>query len=159
MLPMLWREKEKEPLLGLRSGIDRLIEDFFSGVGDGLLPRLALPRPVAARELFAPLLDLRETEDALVLEAELPGVKPADIDVHVSDGTLVIRGERRQEKDEKTKLWHRTERFFGRFERLISLPPTAESEKIDAAFKDGVLTVTVPKKPGAKPKAVTIKVK
>jgi HSP20 family protein len=153
MLPSLWRRKGQEPLLGLRSEIDRLFEDLFE---DGASTRGGLPARLE-REMI-PALDLRETDDALILEAELPGVRPEDLDVHVTDGALVLRGERRQDKDEKTRAWHRIERSYGRFERAFQLPGNVDPEKTEAIFKEGVLTVTVPKVPEAKGRTVTVKV-
>jgi HSP20 family protein len=151
MLPTLFRTEERSPISSLRGQIDRLFEDFF---GDG---PLAAPVARLGAQTLVPAMDVKEREDAFVAELDAPGMKAEDFKIEVQDGVLVIRGERRQEREEKTKLWHRTERVFGSFERHISLPTTVDAEKIDASYKDGLLTVTVPKSPGAKPKTITVK--
>lgn len=151
MLPSLWKSGEKFPMMGLRRDIDRLFEDFFEerlpvalwGDGKGQLPAL----------------DVRETDEALIVEAELPGLKPNEFEVKVEEGVLSIKAERKQEKDEKTKNYHRIERQYGRMERKLAIPANVEADKADATYKDGVLTVTLPKKPGAKSKTVVIKSK
>jgi HSP20 family protein len=154
MLPMPTREMEKSPVFGLRNEIDRLFDDFFFGDGFG-----ALERRIVGPRAFAPAIDMKETDASLLVEVELPGLKANEVDVQIEDGILVLRGERKQEKEEKTRLWHRSERFWGKFERRIPLPEYAEAEKVDATCKDGVLLVTIPKKAGVKPKSISIKVK
>jgi HSP20 family protein len=154
MLPMLSREKERFPLFGLRGEIDRLFDDFLTDGGFGLLDRR-----MTGPNAFVPAIDVKETDASLVIDLEVPGLKPSEVDVQVDDGVLMLRGERKQEKEEKTKQWHRSERYWGKFERRIALPDYADVEKIDATCKDGVLTVTLPKKAGAKPKSVSVKVK
>ena len=156
MLPTLAREIEKSPVFGLRNEIDRLFDDFFinGDRGFGLLDR-RLVGPKA----FVPAIDMKETDTNLVIEVELPGLKSNEVDVQIEEGILVLRGERKQEKEEKTRQWHRSERFWGKFERRIALPDYADAEKVDATCKEGVLLVTIPKKAGAKPKAINVKVK
>lgn len=154
MLPMLTREMEKSPVFGLRNEIDRLFEDFFFGDGFG-----ALERRVTGPRTFVPAIDMKETDTSLLVEVELPGLKSNEVDVQIEEGILILRGERKQEKEEKTKAWHRSERFWGKFERRIALPDYVEADKIEANCKDGVLLVTIPKKVGAKPKTISIKVK
>jgi HSP20 family protein len=153
MLPTLFRKEERNPVASLRGELDRLFEDFF---GDGLVA--AAPALFASKG-FAPVMDVKEREDAYVAEVEMPGMKPEDFKIEVLEGVLSIRGERRQEKEEKTKRWHRTERVYGSFERRIALPSSVDAEKVDAAYKDGILTVTVPKAPGAKAKTIQVKAK
>jgi HSP20 family protein len=156
MLPMLSREIERSPVFDLRTEIDRLFEDFLTNGegGFGLLQRrLAGPRA------FVPAIDMKETDANLLIEVELPGLKSSEVDVSVDEGILILRGERKQEKEEKTKQWHRSERYWGKFERRIALPDYVDAEKIDASCKEGVLLVTIPKKAGVKPKAINIKVK
>jgi len=156
MLSVLSREKERLPFFGLRSSIDRLFDEFFTNGGSGL--GLLEGRPVLPNA-FVPPLDMKETETGLVVEVEIPGFKSADVDVQIEDGVLVLRGERKQEKEEKTKQWHRSERYYGKFERRVLLPDYADADKVDAACKDGVLMVMIGKKVGAKPKAISVKVK
>ena len=154
MLPTLFRKEERSPVTSLRGELDRLFEDFF---GDGF--GVAAPAALFANKGFAPVMDLKEREDAYVAELEMPGMKADDFKVEVLEGVLSIRGERKHEAEEKTKRWHRTERVYGSFERRVALPSTVDAERVDAAYKDGVLTVTVPKSPGAKPKTIQVKAK
>lgn len=105
---------------------------------------------------WAPSVDIRETDDALVVHAELPGIDKKDVKLEVKDGVLTISGERRYEKDVKEENVHRIERSYGSFTRSFSLPTNIDAEKVDAGMKDGVLTVRLPKHEGAKPKAIEI---
>ena len=156
MLPTLFREKSRLPLFGLRTDIDRLFDEFLSGMSGGLgLIEPRSPGPM----LFAPPIDMKETDTGLVIEVEVPGFKSENVDVQIEDDVLVLRGERKQEKEEKTKQWHRSERYYGKFERRIALPDYVDSQKVDATCKDGVLCVTLGKKPDVKPKALSVKVK
>ena len=118
-----------------------------------------MPPALLSTKDFAPVMDLKERDDAFVAELEMPGMKAEDFKVEVLEGVLSIRGERKQEKEEKTKRWHRTERLYGSFERRVALPNQVDADKVDASYKDGVLTVTVPKAPGVKPKTIQVKVK
>jgi HSP20 family protein len=105
---------------------------------------------------WSPAVDILETEDALTLKADLPDIKTEDIDVRVENDTLTLRGSRKFEKDEKTKGYHRIERSYGDFVRSFALPPTVEPDKVAADYKNGVLTVTLPKKEAAKPRQVKV---
>ena len=107
---------------------------------------------------WAPLVDISEDEKEFVVKAELPEVKKEDVRVTVENGVLSICGERKVEKEEKDKKYHRVERAYGRFERSFTLPEGADGTKITAEFKEGVLKVHLPKAEVAKPKAVTVKV-
>jgi len=106
---------------------------------------------------WAPLIDVSETEKALVVKADLPGVDPKDVDVTVRDGMLTIRGEKKEEHEEKQKNFHRVERFVGQFFRSIPLPAGADETNVAATTGKGVLTVTIPKKPEAQPKKIAVK--
>lgn len=107
---------------------------------------------------WSPTVDITEDEKEFVVKAELPEVKKEDVKLTVEDGVLTIRGERKSEKEEKGKKYHRIERSYGSFERSFSLPETTEAGKISSEFKEGVLTVHLPKNPNVKPKALEIKV-
>jgi HSP20 family protein len=100
---------------------------------------------------WSPSVDIGENDKEYVVKAELPEVKKEDIKVNVEDGTLCIRGERRVEKEEKDMKFHRLERAYGRFERTFSLPDQADADKITSEYKDGILTVHLPKNPSVKP--------
>jgi HSP20 family protein len=156
MLPMLARETARVPMFGLRNEIDRLFDEFLpnGNGGFGWLDR-RLTGPTA----FVPAIDMKETDTNLVIEVEVPGLKSNEVDIQIEEGVLILRGERKQEKEEKARQWHRSERYWGKFERRIALPEYADAEKVDAVCKDGVLLVTVPKKAGVKPKAISIRVK
>jgi len=137
-----WRTE----LLPLRTEMDRLFRDFF---GNGHVTR--------DQEEFAPVLDVAETPEAIVVTAEVPGVEAKDIEISLMGGTLYLKGKKAEEKEEKGKTWHRVERSYGAFTRAISLPTAVNAERIEAKSKEGVLTITLPKKEEAKPKLIQIK--
>lgn len=107
---------------------------------------------------WVPAVDIRETENDLVLKADIPGMKFEDIDVRLENGTLTLRGERKFEAKKDEGGWHRVERSYGTFERVFTLPDTVNPEGVTADYKDGTLTVTLPKKEIAKPRQVKIQV-
>jgi HSP20 family protein len=107
---------------------------------------------------WAPLVDVEENDKEYLIKAELPEVHKEDVKVTIEDGVLSIEGERKQEKEEKTRKVHRIERSFGKFVRRFTVPPEAEHSKVAAEFKHGVLYVHVPKSPVVKPKAIEVKV-
>ena len=94
---------------------------------------------------WTPLVDISEDEKEFLIKAELPGLKKEEIQVSLDNGMLTISGERKTEKEEKTKKYHRVERAYGKFERSFTLPDKADSTKVNAEFKDGVLQVRLPK--------------
>jgi HSP20 family protein len=104
-------------------------------------------------------VDVLETENDLILKADLPDVDMKDIQIELEQGTLTVKGERKFEKHEdKAAGYHRIERSYGAFMRCFSVPDTVDAEKVKADYKNGVLTVTLPKKPAAKPRAIKIEV-
>jgi HSP20 family protein len=105
---------------------------------------------------WSPAVDVLETEDALVLRADLPDVKTDDIDVRVENNTLTLRGKRVFDKDQNVKGWHRIERSYGEFVRSFAVPNTVDTEKVAADYKDGVLTISLPRKESAKPRQVKV---
>jgi HSP20 family protein len=117
-----------------------------------------LSEPRGARP-WSPSVDILETENELVLKADLPDVKLEDIEVRVENQTLTLKGERKFEKDESAKGYHRIERNYGSFVRSFTVPTSVEAEKVAAQYKNGVLTVKLPKKEAAKPRQVKIEVK
>jgi HSP20 family protein len=106
---------------------------------------------------FVPRTNLVETEDRFEVTVDLPGVKPEDVHVEFNDGTLWIRGEQKEEQEEKGKTFHRVERHYGEFRRMVPLPKTIDEAAVNAKFKDGVLMVTVPKTEEAKPRHIEVK--
>ncbi|MCA2976975.1 MAG: Hsp20/alpha crystallin family protein [Myxococcaceae bacterium] len=107
---------------------------------------------------WSPSVDIVETAEDFQVKAELPEVKREDVKVNVSDGLLRIEGERRFDKEDKSKKYHRVERFYGSFMRSFALPDGVEAEKARAEFKDGLLTVRLPKSAKAQPRSVDVKI-
>jgi HSP20 family protein len=109
--------------------------------------------------LWTPAVDIYETDAAVVVKAEVPGVEKESIGVEVKDDVLVLKGERKYEKEVREESVHRIERSYGTFQRSFTLPTSVDQEKISANLKDGVLEVTLPKKELAKPKQISVSVK
>ncbi len=107
---------------------------------------------------WTPTVDISETDGEYQIKAEIPDVKKEDVKVTLEDGVLTIQGERKQEKEEKGKKYHRIERSYGSFVRSFSLPDVIDEEKVKAEFKDGVLSLHLPKSEKAKPKAIEVQV-
>jgi HSP20 family protein len=133
-----------DPLANLR-----FFEDSFARL---------LNEPRAGRP-WSPAVDVFETEDEVILKADVPEVELKDIDVRVENQTLTLSGERKFDKEDTTKGYHRIERGYGQFTRSFSVPQTVDTEKVEAAYSNGVLTVKLPKKAAAKPRQVKIDVK
>jgi HSP20 family protein len=123
---------------------------LFQDTVNRLLSDQASTRP------WAPAVDILETENELVLKADVPGVDFKDIDIQIENGTLTLKGERKFEKEENNKGYHRLERSYGSFVRYFSLPETVDPEKVHAAYTNGVLSVTLPKKELAKPRTIKV---
>ena len=137
----------------------REMEDVFDRYGRAIgWPRRGTQEVMATGD-WAPRVDIAETDNEFVIKAEIPEVNKDDVKVTVDSGVLTIRGERKQEKEEKGKKFHRVERYYGSFTRSFTLPDNVDEGKIDASFKDGVLNLKVPKTEAAKPKAIEVKVK
>ena len=127
---------------GCFSDFERSIDDLFGRFLEGSV----MPIGIASMEgTFSPRMDIKETKGALTVTAELPGMNQKEIDVSVHDGVLTISGEKKVGKEEKGTDYHYIERSYGCFSRSFSLPDTVETEKIEATYKGGVLTVTLPK--------------
>jgi HSP20 family protein len=117
-----------------------------------------LNEPRGARP-WSPSVDIYETENELILKADLPDVKLEDIEVRVENQTLTLKGERKFEKNEPTQGYHRIERSYGSFVRSFTVPASVDAEKVAAEYKNGVLSVKLPKKEAAKPRQVKVEVK
>jgi HSP20 family protein len=153
---------ERRPLANLRREIDRLFEDFHLG----------WPRP-SGRTVFdvepfwrgeiswakVPAVDIAEKEKEYEITAELPGMEEKNIEVKFADGILTIKGEKKEEKEEKKKDYYLSERHFGSFQRSFQVPEGVDADKIDASFKNGVLTVILPKSPEAQKREKKIAIK
>jgi HSP20 family protein len=107
---------------------------------------------------WTPRVDISETDGEFVVKAEIPDVRKEDVKVNVDNGVLTIQGERRQEKEEKGKRFHRVERSYGSFVRRFTLPENTDESHIRASFKDGLLNLQIPKAPQAKPKSIEVQV-
>ena len=132
----------------LRSEMDRLWDDYF---GPG---RRAL-RPM--EEDWMPAVDVSETGDKITIKAEVPGMEAKDIEIAMVGDTLTIKGEKKLEREEKEENYHTVERSYGSFTRAMKLPATVDADKVEASYKNGVLTVVLPKKEEVKAKAIEIK--
>jgi HSP20 family protein len=157
LTPWNWFKKEEEqghkpsttlpisreyPLDRLHHEIDQVFGNFFRGLswpslfqnGDPWLGGMMLPK-----------VDIAESAKQYTITVEVPGVEEKDIDLTIADGTLTIRGEKHYEKEDKDRQYHRVERSYGHFQRVISLPGDAKEDAIEAKFKNGILTLTIPK--------------
>lgn len=135
-------------LSSLRDELDRLFEAPLAELGRGnqLLSG------------YTPALDVFEQKDNVVVRAELPGMKKEDIEVSLHQNTLSISGERKHEESHKDHEMYRSERFFGRFQRSVTLPTAVAADKVKASYKDGVLTITLPKSEEAKPRHIDVSI-
>jgi HSP20 family protein len=125
-------------LSSLQDELDRLFESPLTG--------------------WAPALDVQENKDSFSVQVELPGLKREDIDVSLHDGAVIISGERKAETVNEGVEVHRQERFYGKFQRVLTLPAPVAADKVKARYKDGILTVTLPKTEEAKPKQIDVSV-
>jgi HSP20 family protein len=137
-----------DPFFNTPFGGLRLFEDAMTRMMSE--PRTGRP--------WSPAVDVIETQDALLLKADVPDVKLEDIDVRVENQTLTVSGKRKFEKDENVKGYHRIERSYGEFVRSFAVPSTVDTEKVSADYKNGVLTIALPKKEAAKPRQVKVAV-
>jgi HSP20 family protein len=156
--PYGWR-----PFESLRRDIDRLFEDFGGGLWRSPLPRSFFEMsPFGQGErgwTATPAVDVTETDRAYEIAAELPGMDEKNIEVKFADGVLTIKGERQEEREEKEKGYHLRERSFGSFQRAFQVPEGVDTDKIQANFKQGLLTVTLPKTAESQKAAKKIEVK
>jgi len=132
----------------LRNEMDRLWDDYF-GPGRRALQPL--------EEAWLPAVDVAESPDKITVKAEIPGMEAKDIEISMVGDTLTIKGEKKAEREEKEENYHMVERSYGSFSRAMKLPATVEADKVEATYKNGVLTVVLPKKEEVKPKAIEIK--
>jgi HSP20 family protein len=156
-------EPAVRPIESLRREVDRLFDDFLRGYWH--LPfsgRVFDIEPYWRGEVAfgaTPVVDIAESADAYTVTAELPGIDTKNVEVTFSEGTLAIKGEKIEEKEEKKKDYYLSERRYGSFQRSFRVPDGVDTDKIEATFKNGVLTVTLPKSAEAKKKEKTIPVK
>ena len=139
----------RDPLLegffGPMTPVNRLWNEWFGGNGgDG-------------SRVLKPAVDVSETEHAIAISFDLPGLKKDEVSIVVEDGVLSVSGEKKFEEETKDKTWHRIERSYGRFHRALTLPAGVDADKAEARFEDGVLTVELPKNEAAKPKKISVR--
>ncbi len=137
-------------VMNIQREINRMFNNFFRNEPE---------EDSLATAAWNPALDIAEHDDAIVVKIELPGVAKDDVKIVLQDNILTVRGEKKQEKESKGANYHRVERSYGVFQRSFTLPSTVNGAKVDAAFKDGVLTITVPKSEEAKRKEIEVKVR
>ncbi len=144
------RDGVNQPFLNLQQEMNRMFSKFYDDFHWS---------PFQERNLsLFPKVDIKETKSAVTVSAELPGLDAKDIDISVSDDRLTLRGEKGQEKESKEENYYRMERSYGSFHRSITLPAEVESENIEATFKNGVLTISIPKRPEGQRKTKKIKI-
>lgn len=144
-------ERWPADFFGIQRDINRLFDSFF---------RSTMPlEETMATTYFAPAVDIAEQDNEFVVKVELPGVAKEDVKISLESNVLTIKGEKRQEKEEKNKNFHRVERSYGTFQRSFTLPSTVKNDKIDAVFNNGILSIALPKSEEAKPKQIEVKVR
>jgi HSP20 family protein len=136
-------------LMSVQDEMNRLFDDFFG-------------RPVMRRDwieaAWCPCVDVSETKDSVIINTEIPGMSKDDVKVSIQDNVLTLSGEKKQEKEEKDANYHRMERSYGSFSRSFTLPTSVKADKVKAAYKDGILRITLPKSEEVKPKQIPITV-
>jgi HSP20 family protein len=136
-------------LMSVQDEMNRLFDDLFG-------------RPVMRRdwteEAWCPCVDVSETKDSVIINTEIPGMPRDDVKVSIQDNVLTLSGEKKQEKEEKDANYHRMERSYGSFSRSFTLPTSVKADKVKAAYKDGILRITLPKSEEVKPKQIPITV-
>lgn len=140
----------RRSLLSLMPQMD-LFDRFFD--------ELSLPSFFGEERILAPAFDISETEKEYVITGEIPGIDVKDLDVTLSDGRLTIKGEKKQEKEEKDENYHRVERHYGSFQRSFGIPENIETDKLEATYKDGILKLTLPKSEVREAKKIEVKEK
>jgi len=146
-----WRRKQEGAdggqITRIRNEMDQFFEQFFRD------PWGSLARGLGG----GPVMDVAESDKEVTVTAELPGVDPKDINIDVSGNTLTVRGEKKQEREEKDQSYHFVERSFGRFQRSVQLPASVDPNHVDAVSRNGTLTITLAKKPDAQRKRIEVK--
>lgn len=134
-------------LITIREKMNRLFEEAVTSRGED---------KDMMSSSWTPSVDIFETENELVLSAEIPGIDEKDIEIKLEDNTLILKGERKFEKETKEENYHRIERAYGSFHRSFTLPPYIDQDKINAEHQDGILKIVMPKMPELKPRKVKI---
>ena len=135
--------RNRNPFSSLQNEINRVFDDFFN---NGFSESSLLPSSWTDDQLATPAVDIVENEKSFKVEAELPGMDQDDVEVTINDNYLTVKGEKKESKEDKDDNYVRRERYYGSYQRTISLPETANTDKAKATFKKGVLQVEIPKK-------------
>jgi HSP20 family protein len=148
-----------QPIYHLHNEIDRLFNDFFQNVNfPSIHSKLLTGNNLFNDHFFKPNTNISTSGDNYLISVEAPGMDEKDLNIELKDNVLIIKGNKQEEKQEKETHYYRSERYYGTFQRLISLPEDARTEAIDANMKNGVLSITIPKEKGdeSKIKQITI---
>ncbi len=152
-MPMIRRTEDAmltQPV-ALRDEMNRLFESILQGSPSR--------RELTWDRAFAPAIDIHETATDVVVTAEIPGINPADVQIDLTGNVLTLKGEKKEESEEKGKNWHRIERGYGSFTRSFQLPESVDPEKTRASCDNGVLTVTIGKTEAARPRSIKVDIK
>ncbi|WP_411032796.1 Hsp20/alpha crystallin family protein [Shinella sp. BYT-45] len=152
-VPTIFRDDDRDPFLSLHREVNRLFDDVFRGFGSGF-PSLGRASAFGGGW---PSVEISDTQKEVKVTAEIPGLEEKDIEVLLDDGVLTLKGEKRSETEDKDKQF--SERFYGRFERRIPLGYEVKEDQVDASFRNGVLTVTLPKSEKAQSQVKRIAIK
>ncbi len=145
----LTRWEPAREMMTLREAMDRLFDDAFT-------------RPLSVRDgwsMATPAIDMYQTDNDVVVKASIPGIKAEDVQINVTGDILTLKGEVKREEEHQDRSWHIREQRFGSFERSVVLPTDVKSDKAEAVFENGILTITLPKADEVKPKTINIKAK
>jgi HSP20 family protein len=145
----LTRWEPVREMMTLREAMDRLFDDAFT-------------RPLSVRDgwtMGTPAIDMYQTDNDVVVKASIPGIKAEEVQINVTGDVLTLKGEIKQEEERTDRAWHIREQRFGSFERSIALPTEVKSDKAEAVFENGILTITLPKADEVKPRTINIKAK
>lgn len=149
---MTWMIR-RDPINELRN-----LQEDFNRIFSGAMPRF-LSNEESLGGAWSPQVDIYEDQNGIVLEADLPGMKSGDFNLSIENFKLTLTGERKFEKEKKSENWHRVERSYGSFTRTFSLPSTVNVDEVKAEFRDGVLTVSLPKREEVKARQIQVAVK
>jgi HSP20 family protein len=136
-------------LVSMQEEMNRLFDDFFGR---------PLVRAEGTEGVWSPSVDVSEDKDNVIVRAEMPGMKKEEVKISIQDNVLTLKGEKKQEKEEKDANYHRIERSYGSFSRSFTLPTAVKADKVKASYKDGMLNITLPKTEEAKPKEIPVSI-